>query len=259
MGDSTARVNAGRVIFLQTYWIIQTLRNHVGNVARLAKVWDNNRAFQGNTPNLERTREYVIAAARIHDMAKPSHFHLNYKQDRVHHQWKWEYSFSGHRFNAFHDNIYVQTLAQLHHEYSVTAITQHMARLKLDKATETIAENLPLDLYTLEMCDQIEATFARAVLGSDDPEERVFMDFQFRARAEAEYELEPFAFGQAPPVKLDVEYAKLVPPQNKQRAVETAPDDKRRAALREVEKWLVDALQTAPLQCKEVTLWPWTK
>jgi hypothetical protein len=215
-------------------------------------------AFQGDLPDLGRTQQQVIEAARIHDMAKPSHFRLVYKQDR-HRKWKWEYSFSGHRFNAFNDDVYVQTLAQLHHEYSVTAITQHTARLRLNKATQNIAENLPLDLYTLEMCDQIEATFARAVLGSDDPEARVFMDFQLRVRAETGYELEPFPFHKAP-VKFKVEYAELTPPRDKCLAVEKTKDDsKRRAALREMGKWLIEELQTASLQHKEVTLWPWMK
>jgi hypothetical protein len=258
MDESTVRINVGRVIFLSERWLVQTLRSHVENVARLAETWDNSRAFQGNLPDLKRTHQHVIEAARIHDMAKPAHFRLKYKQDRRR-KWKWEYSFSGHRFNAFHDDTYVQMLAQLHHTYSVTDVTQQMARLKLEKATETIAENFPLDLYTLEMCDQIEATFARATLGSDDPEERVFMDFQFRRRAEADYELEPFAFRQVPPVKFTVEYVELHTPSDKRQAVETAVNnDERRTALRDIERWLMDALQTAPLQYTEVRLWPWT-
>jgi len=259
MDETRTRVDVGRVIFRQDGWVVQTLRSHVENVARLAEAWDNSRAFRGLLPDLERTRQQVIEAARIHDMAKPAHFHLEYKQDHYR-EWKWEYSFRGHRFNAFHSDAYVQILAQLHHIYSVTDITQHMARLKLGKATEAIAENLPLDLYTLEMCDQIEATFARAALGSDDPEERVFMDFQFRSRAEAEYELDPFAFRQPPPVEFTAEYVELAPPQEKRLAAESAQDDtKRRAALREMEKWLIETLQTTPLQHKGVRLWPWTK
>jgi hypothetical protein len=259
MDEPSVRIHVGRVIFLQERWVVQTLRSHVENVAELVQVWDNGRAFQGLLPNMKRTRHWVIEAARIHDMAKPAHFRLRYKQD-LHRKWKWEYSFSGHRFSVFHDDTYVQMLAQLHHTYSVADITQHMARLKLNPATASVAGNLPLDLYTLEMCDQIEATFARAALGSDDPEERVFMDFQFRPRAVAEYELEPFAFSQEPPVKFDVEYIELSPPSEKRQAVEAAPsDDKRRTALREMEMWLVRAMQTASLRYKEVRLWPWTR
>lgn len=259
MRETTTRVDVGRIIFQQDHWLVQTLRSHVGNVALLAEAWDNCRAFRGNLPDLTRTHSQVIQSARIHDMAKPSHFRLEYKQDRFHHKGKWEYSFSGHRFNAFDDDPYVQMLAQLHHEYSVSAITKHMAKLKLNKATGGIAENLPLDLYTLEMCDQIEATFARAVLSSDDPEERVFMDFQFRAHAEAEYELEPFAF-QTAPIGFVVEYAALLPSHDRLQAVETETDEKKqRPVLRDIQGWLVDALQTSPLQYKEVKLWPWTK
>jgi len=257
MGELTSRVNVGRVIFLPEWWIVQTLDSHVDNVAQLAEAWDNRLAFKGNIPDLGHTHHQVVKAARIHDMAKPAHFRLDYKQGPVHRKWKWEYSFSGHRFNAFDDDVYVQILAQLHHEYSVTAITKHMAQLKLNKATEAIAKNLPLDLYALEMCDQIEATLARAALGSDDPEERVFMDFQLRTRAETEYELEPFPFHKEP-VEFTVKYAELTPPQDKRQAVETATnDDKRRAALREIGDWLLKELQIAPLQQKEIRLWPW--
>lgn len=259
MGETTTRVDVGRIIFRQDRWFVQTLRSHVGNVALLAEAWDTSRAFQGNLPDLTHTRAQLIKSARIHDMAKPSHFRLEYKQDHFHHKDEWEYSFSGHRFNAFDDDPYVQMLAQLHHEYSVSAITKHMAKLKLNKATVGIAENFPLDLYTLEMCDQIEATFARAVLSSKDPEERVFMDFQFRAHAEAEYELEPFAF-QAAPIGFVVEYAELLPPHDKLQTIEAEVDEKkRRPGLRDIQDWLMDALQTAPLQHKEVKLWPWTR
>jgi len=260
MDNSTQRRDVGRIIFLPQTWVIQTLASHVGNVAQLAKAWDNRRAFQGNIPDLERTHPQVVEAALIHDMAKPTHFRLVYKQNRFSHRWQWEYSFSGHRFNAFHDDVYVQMLAQLHHEYSVAGITKGMAQLKLDESTKDIAPNLALDLYTLEMCDQIEATFARAVLGSDDPEERVFMDFQFQSRAEtAEYDLDPFPFNAKTPVTFNVEYVELVPHPDKRRAVETATKDdgQRRAALRNMQNWLTKEIQTAPLHYKEVRLWPW--
>jgi hypothetical protein len=256
MSETMTRVDAGRVIFGLDSWIVQTLRSHVDNVARLAELWDNSRAFQGVLPDkLAHTRQQVIEAARIHDMAKPSKFQLEYKSGSRN-KGGWVYSFSGHRFNAFHDDVYVQMLARLHHTYSVDDITKHMAQLKLNTTTKAIAENLPLDLYALEMCDQIEATCARAALGSDNPEERVFMDFQFRLRAKAEYELEPFAFSQTP-AEFVVEYAELVPPQDKKLAVETADENKRQAALREIRDWLVQALQTAPLQYRKVRLWPW--
>lgn len=259
MDESKTRVDVGRVIFRQDCWVVQTLRSHVENVARLAEMWDSRRAFQGVLPDLERTRKQVVQAALIHDMAKPAHFHLEYKLNRWR-KWEWSYSFRGHRFNAFHDDAYVQVLAQLHHTYSVDDIARHIAWLKLDKATATIAENLPLDLYTLEMCDQIEATFASAVLGSHDPEERVFMDFQFRQQAEAEYALDPFAFAPDPPITFSIEYVELTPPAEARRAVEGAPDDDRRKKpLREMEKWLLGAIQTAPSQYREVSLWPWTQ
>ena len=67
----------------------------------------------------------------------------------------------------------------MHHEYSVAGITSAIAQLRNDPETAFYAENFGLDLYTLEMADQIEATVARAAVGSETPEERVFMDFVF--------------------------------------------------------------------------------
>ncbi len=253
MANATRRIDAGRVIFLSDKWIVQTLESHVANVARLAELWSNDKAFQGSVPDLARTRAQVIRAAQIHDMGKPNRFRLEYKPQHD----KWEYSFAGHRFDAFDDDAYAQMLAQLHHIFSVEDITKHMAQLKLKDETKAIAENLPLDLYALEMCDQIEATVARAALGSEDPEERVFMDFQFRARTVGEYEIEPFAFSVSP-LRMTVEYVELIPPQDKRLGVERTSDDgRRRAALRDIQKWLVAELQSAPAQHKEVVLWPW--
>jgi hypothetical protein len=195
-------------------------------------------------------------------MAKPSHFRLKYEQNKFRsNKWGWVYSFSGHRFNAFDDDPYVQVLAQLHHEYSVEGITKNMARLRLtgDAHTMTVAENLPLDLYALEMCDQIEATLARSVLEHERPEERVFMDFQIRVSQDGvnTFEIEPFSFLQEP-VQLEVEYAEIIPPAQKIEAVKIANDNNRRAILREIENWLIETLQTQSLQYQEVTLWPWS-
>jgi hypothetical protein len=257
------RIEVGRVIFREDSWLVQTLANHVGNVTQLTTLWDNRRAFQGSIPDLGRTRSLVKQAAEIHDMAKPAKFQLRYEQDKFNKKWRWSYSFAGHRFEAFHANPYVQALAQLHHEYSVAGITKNIARLKLDPATADIAENLPLDLYALEMCDQIEATLTCAVLEDIDPEARVFMDFQFNPKPVAEhtYQLEPFLFAEAP-VHLKIEYVQLEAPFNLRETVEDAGDeDSRRIALREIQNWLLNQLHTETppfIQYKEVTLCPWT-
>jgi CRISPR-associated endonuclease/helicase Cas3 len=259
-------IEVGRVIFPKdtpNLWRIQTLKSHVDNVTRLTELWDNDRAFQGCPYDLGQTRQKVIQAAKIHDMAKPVKFRLRYQQDRVTHKWGWTYSFAGHRFEAFDPDPYVQTLAQLHHTYSVADITKNMARFKLDDATTKLAEFLPLDLYALEMCDQIEATLACTALDDTDPEARVFMDFQFNPIpiADLTYQIEPFVFTEQP-VRLPIEYLEVTPPPDKRQAIENAKDeDKRRELLRDMQRWLLAELHGStppPTQIKEVILCPWT-
>ena len=257
MAETMTPLHVGRIVFLGEHWLVQTLRNHTQNVALLAQAWHAGRAFQGSTPDLARTRAQMVEAARVHDAGKPARFQLQCQRGRGQ-AWEWVCSFRGHRFDAFHDDAYVQALAQLHHEYSVEGITEQMATLALGDATRSIAENLALDLYALEMCDQIEATVARAELGSSDPEERVFMDFQIWRRCESEYEVEPFPFRSAP-LRFAVEYGQVAPGRDERDAVEKASDDrKRQSALRELTRWLNAQLQAVPLQRKEVSLWPWT-
>ena len=256
------RLEAGRVIFSGNTWLVQPLKNHVDNVTHLAKLWDNQRAFSGCPERQRQTREWVIAAAEIHDMAKPAKFRLVYQQNKFSKKWEWSYSFAGHRFEAFHDNAYVQALAQLHHEYSVNGITKHIAQLRQhpDPAINQVADNLPIDLYALEMCDQIEATFSSSLLGDTDPEARVFMDFQFNHVALQTYQIDPFVFDEES-VRLPIEYLELHPPLDKLTAVEQASnDDSRRGLLYDIQRWLLTQLHNdtpPPIQSKEVTLCPW--
>lgn len=261
--SNQTRIDVGRISFQEDRWLVQPLANHVENVIKLTQWWDNNCAFLGNLPNLSETRERVIQAAKIHDMAKPGKFRLGYEQNRFTKKWAWTYSFARHRFEAFHIDPYVQALAQLHHEYSVAGIMKNVAQLKLQSATKGFAGNLPLDLYALEMCDQIEATVACAILGDEDPEARVFMDFQFNPKpiADLTYQLDPFVFSQEP-IWFGLEYIELAPPFELRQAVEQAKDDdNRQAALRDIQDWLLQQLHDSPpppVQRKEVTLRAWT-
>jgi hypothetical protein len=257
---SDARRNVGRVIFRTDHWVVPTLQCHVDNVTRLVELWDAHQAYLYSAPaELACTRELVITAARIHDMAKPSHFRLIYANNGRR-PAKWEYSFAGHRFGVEHDHLYVYLLGQLHHEYSVGGMAMAISRLRNCEATTEIAHCFPLDLYTLEMADQIEATVARAALGEAAPEERVFMDFAFQAEDAGQtlYRLDPFPFRQET-VGLVVEYVEWIPPRELVAAVESAPSaDKRAHLLRDLQAALLNALQSAPLQTKEITLWPWS-
>jgi hypothetical protein len=256
------RRQVGRVVFHQDKtWTVLTLACHVNNVVRLVEVWDWQNAFPGaSAGKLALSRDHVVTAAQIHDMAKPSHFRLRYEGAKFS-AAKWEYSFSGHRFGVEHDHPYVKLLGLLHHEYSVDGITRAIAQLRNEPEVTAYADNFALDLYTLEMADQIEATVARAAVGSESPEERVFMDFVFEPliSSDCRYRIDPFPFVKVP-VSLQIEYAVLHPPSDQVTAVEQAKSqESRKPLLTALQVWLLDALQTASLETQEITLWPWTR
>lgn len=254
---ATERLDVGRVIYDKPdRWRVQTLRNHVGNVVKLVQLWDSRKDFLNDTPDLQKTREYLIRAAKIHDMGKPQKFKLVYDPNKK----AWSYSFAGHRFVAI-DQLgdkftpYVEALAHLHHEYSVSGITEKMADMRL---LNLPVEHLPLDLYILEMCDQIEATVASALLEAKDPIARVFMDFQFNELTAGHYQIDPFVF-KDDPVSLIIEWVEIVPNEALVTAVTNSASTKtdaypERKALRD---WLVSQLQITPLKTQEVTLCSW--
>jgi hypothetical protein len=108
------------------------------------------------------------------------------------------------------------------------------------------------------MADQIEATVARATVGSEDPEERVFMDFSFTTKdgSDSAFLIAPFPF-QGELVRLAIEYALLAPPSDMLVAVRSAKPDERTIPLRKTQTWLEDTLQRASFMTKEIQLWPW--
>lgn len=253
------KLEVGRVIFSKPdLWRVQTLRNHVGNVVNLVELWDSNKDFLFETPDLQATRPFLIHAAKIHDMGKPRRFKLVYDPEKA----DWLYSFAGHRFDAVDQpgdeySPYIEALAHLHHEYSVNGITAKMADMRLHNLTQFM-QHLPLDLYILEMCDQIEATIASAWLEAKDATARVFMDFQFDGRIPGEYKIDPFVF-QGKVVTLKIEWAEIVPKRELVTAVTRTATDKKDAypERKALGKWLVDQLQKAPLHTQEVTICPW--
>lgn len=253
------RREVGRVIFGPGVWRIQTLRNHVDNVVKLIDLWAMERSFLDDTPHLRETRPFLRRAAVIHDMGKPRRFRL------THGKPGWAYSFAGHRFDAIDDSgddytPYVEALAHLHHEYSVDGITRHMAQLQLDPRLSRHAAQLPLDLYILEMCDQIEASVASAFLGDHDPTARMFMDFQFGTADQGRYRLEPFVFlGEA--IVLTLEWAEVVPARELTAEVtgRTAAGSDANRELNTLRDWLVDELQRVPILQSEVVLCPWNQ
>lgn len=251
-----AQLEVGRVAFQSDdCWRVQTLRNHVGNVVKLVEAWDDSADFAD--PNFRRAkREWVIRAAKIHDMGKPKRFQIIRKKNG-----DWSYSFSGHRFDAFDAaddgaTPYVDWLAKLHHEFSVDGITRAMADLRLRyPAPQAVAESLPLDLYLLEMCDQIEATVGSSVMEGKQPEGRVFMEFEFKMLDEQTFCVDPFVF-HGDSLALTIEWAEVAPDImliEKVKRMELKEDYK----VWELRQDVNEKLRKAALHTREVTLCRW--
>jgi CRISPR-associated endonuclease/helicase Cas3 len=171
------------------------LKNHLQNVTRLAQLWSFEHAFgeEQCPPGLRRTRRWLERAAARHDEGKVRRLQI-VPDDR--HPDRFTYSFAGHRFDVLDDCPYVQWLIKLHHEFSVDGITQAQSWLKQasDRELAEAAECFALDLYALEMCDQIEAGAACRVFGQRSAE-RVFMEFELVA---LDGERFPWRFGLFP-------------------------------------------------------------
>jgi|GEM_PF-2453128 len=255
------RREVGRVIFRKDdpVWTVLTLKCHVDNVTTLAKAWSFEAAYL--QPMTAGTREKVIQAAKIHDDAKPKKFRLTYQGFRSNPP-EWGYSFAGHRFEVpSTGDLYVDELVRLHHEYSVDGITEAMAKLRLDEQNRMLYQNFPLDLYALEMADQIEATVARAAVDAVDPEGRVFMDFDFDTvdREQRIYRIDPFPFNVEArgSIQLTIECARIETSAAIRQKVESGNVIDARKLRNQLRDDLVEALQTAPLVEREVTLCPW--
>jgi len=167
------------------------LETHVGNVQQLVETWSHDRAYRVPADcNLEMTRQKLIEAARRHDEAKPVTFKVTADSH------KYGYSFAGHRFRVQCADLYTDLLIKRHHDFSVDEIAECQARLHREVG-DVYARNFPLDLYTLEMCDQVAAEAeSYAMEGKSD--ERAFMELHSRKREDGSIEVEPFPFGQSP-------------------------------------------------------------
>lgn len=243
------RRQVSRVIF-GPQWLVITLYGHTQNVTRLAEVWDNEGAYLSpRERNLTETHDKLRRAAYIHDMGKPTRFGLWYRGRPFHSEvMGWDYTFAYHYLEVFDDDPYVQTLARLHHTYSIDDIVRTIARLQ-DYGVPHAA-NLPFDLYALQMCDQIEATLAQALLRGTD-ERQVMLDFHIEASDSHHFRLDPFPFSVGEMV-LPIEYAVLSPPPEWIRQVAEYNGRKRRQQLEALRGWVIEALQRAPLQREEV-------
>ncbi|NEP13300.1 MAG: CRISPR-associated helicase Cas3' [Symploca sp. SIO2C1] len=179
---------------------LQPLGDHVGNVMRLVKQWQD---FP-----CDDSPQRVLKAAKLHDMGKPQRFGIQVKTDKEGKFKNYTYSFRGHRFLANSEDNWAQTLARGHHDFSVAEVTKDAYQLKKDSAYAFILNQNPLayaeELYILEMCDQIEAELACRILGDEEQaESRTFMDYTLSNKDDQTYQLDPWPFKQP---KLDLAF-----------------------------------------------------
>lgn len=176
--------NFGRLFFpdfprhaIPTEVRLQPLGNHVGNVVKLVRLWN------WESERFEYDRESAIkrvkTSAEIHDLGKPQKFAIQSNTDKFK---EYIYSFRGHRFLADSKDLWAKTLAIGHHDFSVHDICRDAYTLKKDPQYAEILAREPLayaiELYILEMCDQIEAELACRVLDdAHQGESRTFMDY----------------------------------------------------------------------------------
>ncbi len=169
---------------------LQPLGDHVGNVRRLVKKWKE-------FPNIPGSRDRVLKAADIHDMGKPQKFSIQTPKGKFK---QYIYSFKGHRFLAESQDLWAQTLARGHHDFSVKDISRDTYTLKKDNLeyADFLAQD-PLayahELYILEMCDQIEAELACRIIGDEkQAESRTFMDYTLAQIDSSIFLLDPWPF-----------------------------------------------------------------
>ncbi|GIX49166.1 MAG: CRISPR-associated helicase Cas3 [Candidatus Tectimicrobiota bacterium] len=235
--------------------LLQRLENHTGNVAKLVELWQQEADDTDLVLN-PATANKVIAAAKLHDVGKPERFHIEARTRRqrldghdVEIFTKYEYSFSGHRFLAESEDLYVQELAQGHHTYSVEDLTGAIARLRRRGYD---ASRFAQDLYILEMCDQIEAEIAVRTL-EGETEGRTFMEFTVIPENDKTYALDPYPFDREQ-ISLTFEYYRMVLLDDQKRVLlGIKPEDPRRLA-QTLEGFIKDALRASSLPVEQVSV-----
>ena len=199
MTDQLGTVKVGRVFFSPKSGpdvkkiIVLTLDSHVGNVVTLVKHFQRD-FYPAFRQSQKSTRDLLIRAAEKHDNAKPETFRITYRSYKENARQSLGYSFAGHRFRVSDPDRYVELLIRMHHEFSVEGIVKAQAELKVEtELADEKSKNFPLDLYILEMCDQIEAELETYAF-TEDVQPRVFMDFHSRRREDGKIEVSPYPF-----------------------------------------------------------------
>lgn len=256
MNSTTDTVKVGRVFFepetdLNVEKVtVLTLDSHVGNVVQLVKRFDP-KYFK---VDCSKTREWLIRAAQKHDDAKPDTFRVTYRSWKENERKSLGYSFAGHRFRVSDDNRYIELLIRLHHEFSVTGIVEAQAELGgKEEFTKEMVKNFPIDLYILEMCDQIEAELETyAFTGKVQP--RVFMDFHSRMPEDGRVEVAPYPFGDEKIQLALVYYEFDVTKEQRDQIVKALSEDNREKGVNFLREMIVNAHDKAEHQQKEMIL-----
>ena len=231
---------------------VLTLDSHVANVVTLVEKFRRN-FYPTFDESGQETREFLIRAAKKHDDAKPDTFRVTYRGWKENGQKSLGYSFAGHRFRVADDERYVELLIRLHHEFSVEEIVKAQAALQIP----TQAKNFPIDLYILEMCDQIEAEVETYAF-TDDVQPRVFMDFHSRRHEDGQrVEVSPYPF-EDDEIRLSLAFYELVlgktVPEERQQIVKAIRNSEPNEACRKLREVIVKVHKHAECQHKEMIL-----
>ena len=259
MTNTIDTVKVGRVFFtpdsgpdIETVTVL-TLESHIGNVVKLVKKFQRDfyPTFKGHD---QETHDLLIRAAQKHDNAKPETFRVTYQS------WKGDgpkslgYSFAGHRFKVFDPNLYVKLLIRLHHEFSVEGIVKAQFELSNSGFSKEQVESFLLDLYILEMCDQIEAEIETYAF-TGDVQPRVFMDFHSRMIEDRRVvEVTPYPFGNEE-ISLPLTYYQFdVPKEDRCQIAEALTGDSPQKGLSHLRKMIIKAPTYTKCQRKDMIL-----
>lgn len=241
---------------------LQPLGDHVGNVKRLVKHWQD-------FPKIEGSRERVVKAADLHDMGKPQKFSIQVQTTQAGKFKEYIYSFRGHRFLAESPDLWAQTLARGHHDFSVGDISRDTYKLRKEKQeyVDLLSQD-PLayahELYILEMCDQIEAELACRVIGDEhQAESRTFMDYTISKIDDQIYLLDPWAFKE-PEIQLTFRYWSKYLSEDEQQQLQDLCDRNENGKLGKtldhiVKEWWKEQTTNPKAESRHITLKPFSQ
>ena len=183
------------------------------------------------------------------------------------------YSFRGHRFLADSKDLWAKTLAIGHHDFSVHDICRDAYTLKKDPQYAEILAREPLayaiELYILEMCDQIEAELACRVLDdAHQGESRTFMDYTI-TKSDTEqdvYYIDSWAFAtewEQDGIELTFQYWSMQPSEENKKLLQECIDKQKENKLGETLDrcvkawWHSEEGESAKILKRNITLKPY--